>query len=91
MDQGSDLIRKAILTSADIGESIAADASSAATRRPCWRTRPTSRWKADALAEAGITDRIMHRRHQAKRTPAWHKWMNVAIAPLRGQEGSSAP
>ena len=41
--------------------------------------------RRDALAEAGITDRIMHRRHQAKRSPAWHKWMNIAITPLRGQ------
>jgi IS5 family transposase len=41
--------------------------------------------RREALAEIGITGRIMHRRHQAKRQPAWHKWMNLAITPLRGQ------
>ncbi len=41
--------------------------------------------RREALAEAGITDRIMHRRHVGKRQPSWHKWMNVAITPLRGQ------
>jgi hypothetical protein len=43
--------------------------------------------RRDALVEAGIaiTDRIMHRWHQAKRQPSWHKWMNGAITPLRGQ------
>jgi transposase, IS5 family len=41
--------------------------------------------RRDALADAGITDRIMHWRHQAKRSPSRHNWMNVAITPLRGQ------
>jgi IS5 family transposase len=41
--------------------------------------------RRDALADAGITDRIMHRRHADKRTPGWHEWMNIAIPPLRGQ------
>ncbi len=41
--------------------------------------------RRETLAEAGITDRIMHRRHAGRRQPNWQKWMNVAITPLRGQ------
>jgi IS5 family transposase len=41
--------------------------------------------RREALAEIGITDRIMHRRHVGKRQPSWHRWMNVAVTPLRGQ------
>ncbi|HEX2526044.1 MAG TPA: transposase [Geminicoccus sp.] len=37
------------------------------------------------MAEIGITDRIMHRRHVGKRQPRCRKWMNVAITPLRSQ------
>ncbi len=86
VDQGSDLIRKAILTSADIGESIAADALICGDEAAVLADKAyESMSRREALAKIGITDRIMHRRHQAKRSPSWHKWMNVAITPLRGQ------
>jgi transposase, IS5 family len=86
VDHGTDLIRKAILTSADIGESIAADALICGDEAAVLADKAyESMARRDALAEAGITDRIMHRRHADKKSPSWHKWMNVAVAPLRGQ------
>ena len=85
VDQGTDLIRKAILTSADIGESIAADALICGDEAAVLADKAYEMARRDALAEAGITDRIMHRRHADKKSPPWHKWMNVAVAPLRGQ------
>ena len=86
VDQGSDLIRKAILTSADIGESIAADALICGDEAAVLADKAyESMGRREALAEIGITDRIMHRRHVGKKSPSWHKWMNVAVAPLRGQ------
>ena len=86
VDQGGDLIRKAILTSADIGESIAADALICGDEQAVLADKPyESMERREALAAIGITDRIMHRRHRAKRSSGWHKWMNVAITPLRGQ------
>jgi IS5 family transposase len=86
VDQGSDLIRKAILTSADIGESIDADTLICGDEAAVLADKAyESLERREALAEIGITDRIVHRRHQAKRQPSWHKWMNVAITPLRGQ------
>jgi IS5 family transposase len=86
VDQGSDLIRKAILTSADIGESIAADALISGDEAAVLADKAyESMTRREALAEIGMTDRIMHRRHAGRRQPSWHKWMNVAITPLRGQ------
>jgi IS5 family transposase len=85
-DQGTDLIRKAILTSAGIGESIAADALICGDEAAVLADKAyESMGRRDALAEIGIADRIMHRRQAGKRQPNWHKWMNVAITPLRGQ------
>jgi IS5 family transposase len=86
VDQGTDLIRRAILTSADIGESLAANALVCGDEAAVLADKAyESLARRDALADVGITDRIMHRRHPRKRTPVWHKWMNVAITPLRGQ------
>jgi IS5 family transposase len=86
VDQGTDLIRKAILTSADIGESIAADALICGDEAAVLADKAyESMTRREALAEIGITDRIMHRRHAGRRQPSWQKWMNVAITPLRGQ------
>ncbi|HEX2526450.1 MAG TPA: transposase, partial [Geminicoccus sp.] len=70
----------------DIGESIAADALICGDEQAVLADKAyESMERREALAAIGITDRIMHRRHQAKRSPSWHKWMNVAITPLRGQ------
>jgi transposase, IS5 family len=86
VDQGTDLIRKAILTSADIGESSAADALICGDEQAVLADKAyESMERREALAEIGIPDRIMHRRQAGKRQPSWHKWMNVAVAPLRGQ------
>jgi IS5 family transposase len=37
--------------------------------------------RREALAEAGI----MHRGHARRPLTAWQGWMNVALAPIRGQ------
>jgi IS5 family transposase len=86
VDQGSDLIRRAILTGADIGESIAADALIVGDEAAVFADKAyDTEARRSALVEAGITDRVMHRRHPSKRSPPWHKWMNVVVTPLRGQ------
>jgi IS5 family transposase len=43
------------------------------------------RSRRQALAKAGIIDALMHRRHPRRRQPAWQKWMNVALTPIRCQ------
>jgi IS5 family transposase len=84
--QGADLIRKAILTSADIGESIAVDALICGDAQAVLADKAyEAMTRRDALIEAGITDRIMHRRQAGKRQPGRQEWMNVAITPWCGQ------
>jgi hypothetical protein len=48
----------------------------------CWPKAYELLERREALAAIGITDRIMHRRQATRRSPSWHKWMNVAITPL---------
>jgi len=35
-------------------------------------------------ASNGIADGIMHRGHPRRRLAPWQRWMNVALAPIRG-------
>ena len=84
--RGSDPIRKAILTSADIGDSVAADALIVGDEAAVFADKAYDAAACrEALADAGIIDRLMYRRHPRKRSPSWHKWMNLAVTPLRGQ------
>jgi IS5 family transposase len=86
VDQGTDLIRRAILTGADVGESLAADALIVGDEAAVFADKAyDAETRRDALAEAGIADRVMHRRHPKKCSPSWHKWMTLAVTPLRGQ------
>ena len=36
-------------------------------------------------ASNGIVDGIMHRGHARRPLTAWQRWMNTALAPIRGQ------
>lgn len=86
VDQGSDLIRGAILTGADVGDSLAADALIFGDERAVYADKAYDALaRREALAQAGIADRLMHRRHARRRQPGWQKWMNVALVPVRGQ------
>ncbi|WP_051328785.1 transposase [Geminicoccus roseus] len=70
VDQGTDLIRKAILTSANIGESTAADALICGDEAAVLADKADeSMTRREALAAIGIVDRIMHRRQAGKRQP----------------------
>ncbi len=72
VDRGSDLIRKAILTSADIGESIDTLICGDEQAVPADKAH-ASVSRREALAEIGLTGRIMHRRQAGKRQPSRHK------------------
>lgn len=86
VDQGTDLIRGAILTGADVGDSLAADALIRGDEAAVYADKAyDSEARRQALAEAGIIAALMHRRHARRRQPSWHKWMNVALTPIRCQ------
>jgi IS5 family transposase len=86
VDLGSDLIRDAVLTSADVGDSLAADGLVQGDEAAVFMDKAyDSAARREALAEAGIVDGIMHRGHARRPLAAWQRWMNTALAPIRGQ------
>jgi IS5 family transposase len=86
VDLGSDLIRDAVLTGADVGDSLAADGLVQGDEAAVFMDKAyDSAARRAALAEAGIADGIMHRGHARRPLIAWQRWMNTALAPIRGQ------
>jgi IS5 family transposase len=86
VDLGSDLVRGAILTGADVGDSLAADALVQGDEDAVFADKAyDSAARREALAEAGIVDAIMYRGHARRPLAPWQRWMNAALAPIRGQ------
>ena len=85
MDQGSNLIRRAILTPAKIYESLVADELIQGDERAVYADRAYEkkerrRW----LKSRGIKDRIMHRSHSNQPAlPHWQQQRNKLIIPIR--------
>ena len=85
VDLGSDLVHGAILTGADVGDSLAADALVQGDEGAVFADKAyDSAARREALASAGIADAIMHRCYARRLTPS-QRWMNTALAPIRGQ------
>ena len=85
MDQGSCLIRRAILTPAKVYESEVADALILGDERAVYGDRAyEQKERRRDLKARGIKDRIMHRRtkHQPL-LPYWQQRRNRLIAPIR--------
>jgi IS5 family transposase len=86
VDLGSDLVRGAVLTGADLGDSLAADMLVQGDEGAVFADKAyDSIARREALASAGIADAIMHRGHARRRLAPWQRWMNAAFAPIRGQ------
>jgi IS5 family transposase len=86
VDLGSDLVRGAILTGADVGDSLAADGLVQGDEAAVFMDKAYDAMaRREAPAEAGIADGIMHRGHPRRPLAPWQRWMNVALAPIRGQ------
>jgi IS5 family transposase len=85
MDQGSRLIRRAILTPAKVYESEVADALIMGDERAVYGDRAyEQKARRRRLKALGIKDRIMHRRTKHQRAlPAWQQRRNRLIAPIR--------
>lgn len=85
MDQGSRLIRRAILTSARVNESEVADALICGDERAVYADRAyENKHRRQRLKAAGTKDRIMHRSHKNRSgLPYWQQRRNALIAPVR--------
>jgi len=85
VDQGSGLIRRAVLTSAKVYESEVADALILGDEAAVYADRAYELKERRArLRAAGIRDRIMHRRHKHMAAlPRWQQRRNLGIARRR--------
>ena len=87
VDQGSLLVRQAVLTPAKVYESEVADALVCGDEGAVYGDRAyESQARRQRLKAAGIKDRIMHRSHKHQRhLPRWQQRHNELIGPIRAQ------
>lgn len=85
VDAGSGLIRRAILTSARINESVMADGLICGDEAAVYGDRAyENKHRRARLKAAGIKDRILHRSHKNQaRLPHWQQVRNRLIGPIR--------
>ena len=85
VDEGSGLIRKAVLTSANVNDTEAADALVSGDEAAVYADKAyESKARRARLKSRGINDRIMHRSHKHQRgLPHWQTRRNALIAPVR--------
>ncbi|MCY4640049.1 MAG: IS5 family transposase, partial [Chloroflexi bacterium] len=85
MDGGSGLIRKALLTPANVNESEVADRLLSGDEAALYADKAyESKARRARLRSRGVKDRIMHRSHKNQRAlPHWQRRRNALIAPLR--------
>ena len=85
VDQGSGLIRQAVLTPAKVYESEVADQLLSGDESAVYADRAyESKERRQRLSRQGIKDRIMHRSHKHQRElPYWQRRRNELIEPIR--------
>nr|WP_319385775.1 IS5 family transposase [uncultured Roseibium sp.] len=85
VDQGSGVIRQAILTPAKTSESEVADDLICGDEQAVYADKAYEHKERRArLKAAGIKDRVMHRNHRYQAAlPYWQKRRNALIAPIR--------
>lgn len=84
VDQESGLIRDAILTSADMHDSLVGPSLIQGDEEAVYADKAYDSQKVrDALAAAGIKDGIMHKARRGKPLKTWQKWLNKAVSPVR--------
>lgn len=84
VDEGSEIIRDAILTSADLHDSQPAAELIQGDEQAVYGDKAyASHALRGKLAEAGIDDRVMYRAARNKPLKPWQTWFNKAVAAIR--------
>jgi IS5 family transposase len=85
VDEGSGLIRRAILTPAYVNESLVADALICGDERAVYADKAyENKHRRTRLKAQGIKDRILHRSHKNQAClPPWQARRNRLISPIR--------
>ena len=85
VDADTGVVRRAVLTAANVAESEVADALVSGDERAVYGDRAyESNAGASGCQAQGINDRIMHRSHKHQRAlPYWQQRRNALLAPRR--------
>jgi len=84
VDEGSDIIRKAKLTSADVHDSLAAYEAICGDEEKVYADKAYDQQELrDKLKERGIVDNIMYKARRGHCLLSWQKWLNKAISSVR--------
>lgn len=85
VDEGSGLIRGAVMTSARVNDTVPADALIQGDEKAVYADKAyESKARRGRLKALGIKDRIMHRSHKNQaRLPHWQQVRNKLITPIR--------
>src|SRR5512135_334996 len=84
VDEGSEIIRTAILTSADLHDSQPAAPLIRGDEHAVYGDKAyASQRLRDRLAEAGINDGLMYKAARNKPLKSWQSWFNKAVAVIR--------
>jgi len=84
VDEGSEIIREAILTAADVHDSQPAASLIQGDEKAVYGDKAyASRSLRGKLAAAGIEDRVMYKAGRNKPLKSWQTWFNKAVAGIR--------
>ena len=84
VDEGSEIIRTAILTSADLHDSQPAAHLIRGDEHAVYGDKAyASQGLRDRLADAGIADGLMYKAARNRPLKPWQNWFNKAVAAIR--------
>jgi IS5 family transposase len=84
VDEGSGLVRQAIMTPADVHDSLKADELVQGDEAAVYADKAyDSQVRRAGLTSRGIKPCIMHKAKRNKPLKPWQVWMNKAVAPIR--------
>jgi IS5 family transposase len=84
VDQDSGIVRQAIMTPADVHDSVRADDLVQGDEEAVYADKAyDDAARRERLKARGIAPRIMHKAKRNKSLKPWQVWMNKALAPVR--------
>lgn len=84
VDEGSEIIRKAKITSADIHDSLAACEVICGDEKKAYADKAyDSKELRELLNKRGIVDNIMYKAAKGRPLKGWQKWFNKAVSKVR--------
>ncbi|HET6521669.1 MAG TPA: IS5 family transposase [Geminicoccaceae bacterium] len=84
VDEGSGLVRRALLSPADVHDSVKADALIQGDEGAVYADKAyDDAARRERLQAKGIAPRIMHQARRNRPLKPWQVWFNKAVAPIR--------